>query len=145
MAFFDFLKNKTSKQYQRLQGQDWYTPIYSQFGDNIYASDVVLSAIACIVREMKKLSPQHVLDIGNGRLTPINDNIQKILNNPNQLMTTTDFIEKIIWQLYANYNSFILPTYRDNKLEALYPLQPTQVECIQDERNNIFVKFYGGI
>ena len=32
-----------------------YAPIFSQFGQNIYASDVVQQAISCIVTEMKKL------------------------------------------------------------------------------------------
>ena len=31
-----------------------YTPIFSQFGNDIYASDVVQQAIVCIVDEMKK-------------------------------------------------------------------------------------------
>lgn len=37
-----------------------FTPIFSQFGNDIYASDVVQQAISCIVFEMKKLNPQHV-------------------------------------------------------------------------------------
>ena len=39
---------------------DGYTPIYTQFGTNIYASDVVQQALKCIVDEIKKLNPQHV-------------------------------------------------------------------------------------
>ena len=141
MGFFDFLKKKNdSKNYSQLKGTDWYAPIYSQFGDNIYASDVVLSAIACIVREMKKLSPQHVIESGNGKSVPVNDDIQRALDNPNPLMTTTDFIEKITWQLFANYNSFVFPTYQNDILTGLYPLQPTQVEFIQDMSDKIYVK-----
>ncbi len=33
-----------------------YTPIFSQFGNDIYASDVVQQAIVCIVDEMKKIA-----------------------------------------------------------------------------------------
>ena len=39
---------------------DGYLPIFSQFGTNIYASDVVQQALKCIVDEMKKLKPSHV-------------------------------------------------------------------------------------
>lgn len=37
-----------------------YTPIFSQFGTNIYASDVVQQAVSCVVTEMKKLNPTHI-------------------------------------------------------------------------------------
>ena len=37
-----------------------YSPLYSQFGHDIYASDVVQQAIFSIVNELKKLDPDHV-------------------------------------------------------------------------------------
>ena len=143
MGFFDFLKKKkTDKQDNGLsliKGQDWWTPLYSQFGSNIYKSIVVQQAINCIVREVKKLQPQHVIRRNNA-LEGVADEIQNILDNPNPLMTTTDFLEKITWQLYFNYNSFILPTYDGAKLTALYPLQPTDVLFLQDATNTLYVK-----
>ena len=119
-----------------------YTPIFSQFGNDIYASDVVQQAINCIVREMKKLEPQHVIKRGSD-ITPRNDSsIQRVLDNPNQLMTTTDFIEKIVWSLYFNYNSFVCPVWdkATGNLTEMYPLQPTQVDFLEDARGIIFVK-----
>lgn len=126
------------------------TPIYSQFGQDIYASDVVQQAISCIVTEMKKLTFTHVkrkaLDV-----MPIDDsNIAKLLQSPNNLMTMTDFIEKITWQLFLNYNSFIIPTYvRVNlgegrtakKYTGLYPIAPTNVEFLQDDKGEMYVSF----
>lgn len=126
-----------------------YSPSYSQFGDNIYASDVVQQAINCIVQEMKKLQPSHIKQNGMD-VTPVNGNIQSILDNPNPLMTTSEFIEKIVWQLYFNYNSFIIPTYYVNEFTdgttkrvytGLYPIQPAQVDFIQDESNRLYVHF----
>lgn len=126
-----------------------YTPIYSQFGQNIYASDVVQQAINCIVSEMKKLQISHVKTKGRD-IVPIEDDLQKLLNNPNELMTQSDFIEKIVWQLLFNYNSFIVPTYYVNTFTdgtqkrvytGLYPIQPSQVDFIQDMSNRLFVKF----
>ena len=144
MGFFDFLKKKKqTNNYYPLIGQDWYIPLYSQFGSNIYKSIVVQQAINCIVREVKKLQPQHIIKQGQ-QIKGVDDDIQVVLNNPNSLMTTTDFIEKIIWQLYFNYNSFVLPIYEDNKLQALYPLQPTNVLFLQDNSNEIFTKFTFG-
>lgn len=142
MGLISWFKNRTDKGGMKpYKGQGWETPIYGQFGNNIYASDVVQQAVACIVREMKKLSPQHVLKKGENYIEAVNDEIQAVLNAPNKLMTTSDFIEKIVWQLFFNYNSFILPTWENGKLTGLYPLQPTVVEFQKDANDDMFVKF----
>ena len=117
-----------------------FTPIFSQFGQDIYASDVVQQAINCIIREMKKLEPRHVARDEHGDYIPVFDRIQYVLNAPNEVMTTTDFIEKIIWNLFFNYNSFIVPTFDEKgELAGLYPLQPTQVDFLQDSSGALFV------
>ncbi len=139
-------KPKNSEYADILNG---FTPIYSQFGSDIYASDVVQQAINCIVSELKKLTPQHVRTI-DGDVQPIKSNIQSVLNAPNEVMTTSEFIEKIIWNLYLNYNSFIIPVYNswtdENGVEqryytALYPIAPTQVDFLQDVTDTLYVKF----
>lgn len=134
-------KENTGENLGRVKGLDWWSPIYSQFGSDIYASDVVQQAINCIVREMKKLSPQHVQTKGENYTLAVNDDIQAVLDNPNDLMTTTDLIEKITWQLFFNYNAFVLPVWENGKLVALFPLQPQQVDFLQDTSENYFVKF----
>lgn len=140
MGLFDFLKKDKSNNKKRIMGLDYIPPIYSQFGSDIYASDVVQQAINCIVQEMKKLSPQHKIKKCILSTEQINDDIQSVLDNPNPLMTTSDFIEKIVWQLYFNYNSFVLPVWENGKLVSLFPLQPKTVDFVQDNSNNIFVK-----
>lgn len=139
-------KPKNSEYADILNG---FTPIYSQFGSDIYASDVVQQAINCIVSELKKLTPQHVRTI-DGDVQPIKSNIQSVLNAPNEVMTTSEFIEKIIWNLYLNYNSFIVPVYNswtdENGVEqryytALYPIAPIQVDFLQDVTDTLYVKF----
>lgn len=139
MGFFDIFK--TVKQrfvYARmLNGQ---TPIFSQFGDNVYASDVVQQAIGCIVSEMKKLRPQHIVTKGLD-IEPKRSHIQLVLENPNPIMTTSEFIEKIYWQLFLNFNSFIYKVYNSSgKLEALYPIAPTQIDFIEDPFGKLYVK-----
>ena len=128
------------------------TPIFSQFGTNIYASDVVQQAINCIVLELKKLTPTHIVENGND-CTPVNSNIQRVLNNPNELMSTCDFIEKIAWNLFLNYNAFIVPiyyTWTDKKgvllrhYTAIYPIQPQNVDFIEDASGRLYVKFRFG-
>lgn len=109
-----------------------YTPIYSNgYGRSIYASDVVQQAIYAIVTELKKLDPVHERKSSGGYVETHSD-VQKVLDAPNPLMTTSDFIEKIAWTLLLNYNAFIYPIYEGNKLKALYPLQPSLVEFDND-------------
>lgn len=125
-----------------------YAPIFSQFGNNIYASDVVQQAINCIVSEMKKLRPEHIREDGQD-IMPVNSRLQKVLNNPNPFMTTSDFLEKVTWLLFLNYNAFIIPTYYEWKdkdgsikkqYDGLYPIQPSQVDFIEDAGNRLYVR-----
>lgn len=55
-----------------------YAPIFSQFGQDIYASDVVQQAVSCIVNEMKKLRPEHIREKGND-VVPVNSELQRYL------------------------------------------------------------------
>lgn len=129
-----------------------YAPIFSQFGTNIYASDVVQQAVKCIVDEIKKLNPTHVRFIGSDPKPVKGSTIQDVLDDPNPLMTTSEFLEKTAWLLLLNYNVFIIPVYRtwtDEKTgesrryyEALYPILPTTVDFIQDGSGRLFVKFW---
>ena len=148
MGWLDKLKRKPPKSQKWAQQLNGYTPIFSQFGTDIYASDVVQQAVKCIVDEMKKLNPTHVRYNGNDPV-PVSGNIQKVLNNPNQLMTTSEFLEKTVWLLLLNYNVFILPTYyvwtdtdgtEKRYYTGLYPLKPTQVDFIEDGADQLYVK-----
>lgn len=152
MSWLDKILHRPPKNQKFAPMLDGFTPIYSQFGTNIYASDVVQQAIKCIVDEMKKLRPTHVRYEGNDPVPITDSTIQKVLNDPNPLMTTSEFIEKIIWLLMLNYNAFILPiyrTWRDEKTgqerryyEALYPLKPTQVDFIEDGSGRLYVHMF---
>lgn len=148
MGLMDFInKFKNVKNGAKLAKMlNGYTPIFSQFGQDIYASDVVQQAISCIVTELSKIDPLHI-KAEKGDLVPVEDSkIQALLDQPNERMTQTDFLEKVYWQLFLNYNAFIVPTYfKDNKgnkqYTGLYPIQPTDVIFLQDPTGNMFVKF----
>ena len=146
---------KNSKYAPMLNG---FTPIFTQFGTNIYASDVVQQALKCIVDEMKKLNPTHVRYEGSDPI-PVKGNIQNLLDSPNDLMTTSEFLEKVVWLLLLNYNAFIIPTYytwteqqkdesgnwitvERRRYESLYPINPNQVDFLEDASGRLFVKFW---
>lgn len=129
MGILDFFKNwrqeKNNVKYVNMLNGSY--PIFSQFGDDIYASDVVQQALYTIVTEMKKLSPKHCRRTGMD-MSVIYDEVQRTLDNPNYLMTTSDFIEKITWQVLLNYNAFIyIERDKSNNVKGLYPLAPTNV------------------
>lgn len=150
MKLFDRLFRREPQKTRFAPTFDGYTPIYSQFGTNIYASDVVQQVLKCIVDEIKKLKPVHVRYRGSDT-TAVNSDIQKVLDNPNDLMTTSEFLEKVTWLLLMNYNVFIIPTYytwvddltgaTQRRYESLYPINPTNVDFIEDETGELFVKF----
>lgn len=146
----DLFKKEKPTQTKYAEVMSGYAPIFSQFGTNIYASDVVQQAINCIVQEMKKLVPEHDIKNGMDIVPAKNSSLQRVLNNPNPLMTTTEFLEKITWLLFLNYNAFIIPTYYEwtekdgtlkRKFDGLYPIQPSQVDFIEDAGGRLFIKF----
>ena len=151
MGLIDFINKHRGKRENKIIAKfiNGHTPIFTQFGQDIYASDVVQQAISCIVTEMKKLSPQHI-NKNNGDSIPQNSKLQKILLYPNNLMTMSDFLEKVFWQLFLNYNAFIIPIYKkevDNNAEikkeykSLWIIQPTQVDFIEDAKGKLFINF----
>lgn len=148
MGWIDKFKKKPKVNTVYADMLNGYTPIFSQFGQNIYASDVVQQAIMCIVSELKKLIPTHVISDG-ADVTSVKGNVQNVLNNPNELMTTSEFIEKFVWNLFFNYNSFIIPTFtsyidgngvEQRNYNGLYPVQPTNVEFEQDATGKLYIK-----
>lgn len=151
MEWFDKLFRRPPKNRKFAPTMDGFVPIYTQFGTNIYASDVVQQALKCIVDEMKKLNPTHVRFNGSDPV-PVKSTVQDVLNEPNPLMTTSEFLEKSMWLLLMNYNVFIIPTYYtwiDDKTgaerryyDALYPINPTQVDFIEDASGRLFVTFW---
>lgn len=136
-SFFDrligsFKKPDKQINYNLAEILSGFAPIYSNgYGRSIYASDVVQQAVYAIVTELKKLDPVHERK-SSGGYVEVNSEIQKVLDAPNPLMTTSDFIEKIAWTLLLNYNAFIYPIYEGKALKGLYPLQPSLVEFDND-------------
>lgn len=116
------------------------TPIFSQFGGDVYSYDVVQQAIECIASEMSKLTPQHIRKDGADSV-PVPGQVQTVLAHPNPTMTSSDFLEKITYQLFLTYNCFIIPDFDGKRnLQALWPVQPKKVEFQADNAGELFIK-----
>ena len=154
MALLSFFKSKFFKSdrqnMQYVKMLNGYSPVFSQFGQNIYASDVVQMCIDAIATECSKLQPRHIrIDSNNMETTPKSSLNRLFKFSPNQLMTTRDSLEKIIWLLYMNYNAFIYPMFElktdsegrvFREYTALYPLNPTTVTFLQDTTGQLFIE-----
>ena len=155
MGWFDNLKTKfnnqknNTQQVRMLSGQ---TPIFSQFGNDVYVSDIMQQCMLCITDEVRKLRLQHIVKKGGKELIA-NSKLNKLFEyGVNEMMTTSDFLEKITYNLLKDMNSFIYPIFsyihnpdgsvKKREVEALYPLNPKKLEFLVDEGNRIYVKFY---
>jgi HK97 family phage portal protein len=154
MALLDWLKGLASnaKQFVYAKLLGGYSPVFSQFGQDIYSSDVVQNCIDVIATEISKLQPKHIRVDNEGMQVVPKSSINRLFKfAPNELMTTREFLEKVVWLLYLNYNAFIYPTYEvtvdgnGNEIKSytgFYPLNPSQVDFLQDSSNTLFIKFY---
>lgn len=152
MSWLSDLLHRKPKETKFAPSLNGWLPIYSQFGTNIYASDVVQQCLKCIVDEMKKLNPTHIRYQDNDPVPIKGSSVQDVLNDPNPLMTTSEFLEKMMWLLLMNYNVFILPVYytwtdknsgaEKRYYEYLYPLKPTQVDFLEDASGRLYVHLF---
>ena len=118
--------------------------LFTDFGDNINASDIVKICIDRIAAHSAKLKPRYVKTEDDKTVQEKKGNLAYLLKfQPNPLMTPFDFIYKVVTLLYLNNNAFIYPVYDQNyDLQALWPLKPNSVEMLKDESGETFLRFY---
>ncbi|MCM3053677.1 phage portal protein [Caldibacillus thermoamylovorans] len=154
MAIKDFLKGLFSSNnntyYEQAKMLNGYSPIFTQFGQNVYASDVVQMCVDVIATEISKLRPKHIRTDNNGMQSVVKSSINRLFKfAPNELMTTSEFLYKVTWLLYTNLNVFIYPMFeiktdtrgsQYKEYTGFYPLNPTIVTFLQDSTNELFIE-----
>lgn len=148
MGFFDFLKPKKAQQNGLVFAPTMtgYNPTFTSFGDNVYASDIVVQSIRCKANEFKKLDPRHIRATDGKQQTITDSSIARVLKRPNPYMTQADFLEKITILRELTKNCFIYPTYYvtqggERYYTGLYPLKPQRVDYMQDDKGKLFIHF----
>lgn len=119
-----------------------YTPVFTDFGDDPYTSDVVRSAIHAIASNAAKLKPKHIRRV-DGNVEVIRGPIEKLLSvRPNEFMSAYDFIYKIVTQLYQFNNAFvwIKNDLYNNQVSGFYPVDMSNIELVEAE-DILYVKF----
>lgn len=119
-----------------------YVPIFSQFGNEAYASDVVRAAVDAIARNAAKLQPKHIRRDSEGNVTLVNDNLQTLLSvQPNPYMNAYIFRYKVITQLYMQNNAFIyIGLDPSGNIKGFYPINASTTEFLE-YNGEIFAKF----
>lgn len=153
MGWFDSIKTKfNSSKYAQAYMMSGQRPVFSQFGNDVYVSDIVQQCICCITDEMRKLQLRHIIQ-KDGKEIIADSKLNRLFEHGvNEFMTTSDFLEKITYLLLTRMNAFVYPKFsyytdphgnvKKREVEGLYPLDPKKVEFLQDAAGKLFVKFY---
>lgn len=150
MGLFDFLKRKPKKENVRYAPtMSGYSPVFADFGNNIYASDIIVQAIRCKATEFKKLKPRHIRTTNGKKIVITDSSVARCLRRPNEYMTQSDFFEKITILLELNKNVFIYPMYYitnggERYYTGFYPLKPMNVEILSDQSERLYYRMTFG-
>lgn len=118
-----------------------YLPVFTAFGNDAYASDVVRAAVDAIARNGAKLKPKHIRRT-NGQIIPVPDNVEYLLQTrPNPYMDAYTFYYKVITQLYMQNNSFIFIDIDPlGNIQGFYPVNAVNVDLLEYQ-GEIYAKF----
>ena len=152
LKIFEKIKFKTTnKILQVINGMVQLSPSFSSFGEEVMDDETVYTVVNRILDEYSKLSPRHIRKVDGKQVKVSDNNINAILDNPNSLMTKSDFIRRCAYLRLKNYTVFIYPTYdlyynaktgqKKKVYTGLYPLQPKKVEFREDDAGNYYVEF----
>lgn len=126
-----------------------YKPTFSAFGDDALVSDLVLEAIRIKADFCSKLDPRHIcMDTKSGARNRVYDSsVARVLREPNEYMTRSDFLYKAAFLREVTSNCFIYPDYYWTKggykyYTGLYIIQPSTWQYLQDEETGqLWIRF----
>lgn len=128
-------KNKKMKTAVTWEG---YTPTFSDFGDDVLASDLILESIRLKADFISKLDPRHIRNSGATRERIDDSSIARVLREPNEYMTTCDFLYKLAFLREVTRNAFVYLDYYWTKggykyFTGAYIIQPSRWCYYEDE------------
>lgn len=103
---------------------------------DLYLNPTVRTCIDCISKNFAKVEIHH-----KRGSNIVKDSLEQVLKRPNELMSTYDFLYKIISTLYMNGNAFIyIKTNKNGEIVGLYPLTAISYE-LREVKDELYVKF----
>ena len=123
-----------------LQLLNGYNAQFTTLSGDTYDSKVARQCIDRIATHCAKLIPKHIKDTVSNN---IKGDINYMLGNqPNPLMSTFDFIYKIISILYTDSNSFVyIAKDKNGYITGFYPVLALNYNLLQDADENIYLQF----
>lgn len=139
--FFGKKPRATGGELTRLQMLSSFEPVFNSLGADIYQSKVARQCIDRIATNVAKLVPKHIQDLGE-KAAYINGDINRLLNNPNPLMTCYDFLYKVSSQLDTYNNAFVfISKDSEGMINGFYPILATTTELFENKNGEIFLQF----
>jgi HK97 family phage portal protein len=146
MGIFSKLFNKANKEWKTdetvVEYQSDGASNFEAWSGNIYDSDIVRAAIWTNAKNAGKLSPKHIRRSGdNYEVFPM-PRVRRILTRPNQYMSMSVFINKMVTQALKKNNAFALIKFDSNGwVSSIYPITYNRVEAVESH-GFYFIKFY---
>lgn len=109
-----------------------YDSSFTPFNGRAWDIGTVRSAVDAWARNAAKIQPRHIRRAG-GRRETVHDGLERILQTrPNPYMTAYAFYYRVTAQFVVYNNAFILPVFDGGKLTALYPINASRVDLVED-------------
>ncbi len=141
---FNIKQEKTNETLSKTTYQifNGYNSLYTSVGARLYDNDIVRSCIDTIARHCAKFEPKHV-KVADATRQYMKGDINYLLNTkPNEIMTTYDFIYKIVSLLYVQNNTFVFTDIEDGMIQGFYPISYTSCEFLKDDDSNLYIGFW---
>ncbi len=139
-------EKKPPQSMQLMRMLNGYTNEYTPFNGSAYDNATVRSCVDTIARHASKLNPRHIVRKDGKVIKTLDDQLSYLLSvRPNPLMTSAEFIEKIVNQYLTTNNLFVF-IQRDGGAApvALWPLDFSNVTLYEDTKHVIYAKFTFG-
>ena len=113
-----------------------WTNYFTDVPKDLYLNPTVRTCIDTVAKNFAKVEMHH-----KRGSNIVKDSLEQILKRPNELMSTYDFLYKIISTLYMNGNAFIyIKTNNNGEIIGLYPLTAISYE-LREVKGELYVKF----
>lgn len=129
MGLFKRKEERNVREYltQAFKLVNGYSPSFSTYSGGMYEMELIRASVESIATQCSKLNP--VVVAGKKY-----KNLEKMLQfNPNRIMTTQQFLAKLITILKVENNAFIIPIYPNqvsNEIIGIYPVSATGSKII---------------
>lgn len=137
---------KEPQHVERFEMLNTFTDCFYEGNTSVMAEPTVRSILDCIGRHASKLKPVHIVRDGENRTEPATgkqlDYNFLLAYRPNEYMSTSDFLYKVMTKAYMFGNCFIqIKRNEQGDVKGLYPLDFSEME-LKEVEGNLFCKFY---